>query len=185
MMVFTMVLLTGYTVLQILAVSPNTESNICRSKGVKSLLLWSSSCFYQTRLLTEKASLDELITAKIHFDRFKEKGGVNSDLLWFRLKFFQYNAQRLRINYQEIHFAYEDYLRSDHINLNHQVDYLYYLNSQDLALLAQTTLDNYCGNYLPPHRNDVVDVFAAAFRDLDLSFSLDQCNDILDMRSAG
>lgn len=169
---------SAYTVLLRLTLEVDAEKAPCTEGLLATLAPWSAGCFYHAYYSQEEVSRETLEFEKRMLDRFVKKGGVATDILWYRFKFHQKYQALFQVNFQELHLIHQDYTKSEHIKLENQAEYWHFLHVNGLASLAQQTLNEYCDTYVPGHRDDLVDEISWRLERRSVGLNLDYCRTI-------
>ena len=148
------IVITVFTVIVSTSLEIEAGNTACSNKIIESIVPWDAGCFY-TAFFEENSTDDRLIFEQSKLKEFTSKRGVNSEILWYRLKFHQKYQNKFRSSFEDIHNMYLDYIKSEHFQIIRHVDYLGFLRDMDLIPLSQTTLNHYCDTYIRDKRKDL------------------------------
>ena len=168
---------SGYALLTSMTTKIDAENNICGNAVSRFVASWGAGCYYAA-YFDEGNSIDNkrLVFEQEKLEIFANRGGFSPEILWYRLKFHQKYRNYFRTNFRGLHFMYEDYLSSQHILLDRQTEYYYYLESNDLIPLAQQTLNNFCDTYILIKRESRIEEVRNRLKHKGSSLSLEHCD---------
>jgi hypothetical protein len=161
------------------------NGGVCNTLIPHDIIPWSAGCFYkQAGSSNNENKQAEIDFEKKMLDRFNEKNGVNTEILWYRLEFHIKHQNHYQLSFQDLHQMYSDYTRSQHIKLDRQVAYLGFLLKADLTPLAQSTLNDFCDTYLirERRREAVSKEFEWRLKQQKLPLNLEHCRNVLPTR---
>lgn len=167
---------SSYALLTSVTTKIDPDNLICENAGSRFIASWGAGCYY-TAYFDQSDTIDN---KRIEFERgklenFMRRGGVSPEILWYRLKFHQKYRHIFRTGFQELHFMYLDYLKSQHIVLDKQADYLHFLVQSELHLLAQQTLDDFCDTYILTRREARIEDFAHLLELKQVALAFEHC----------
>lgn len=164
---------SGFAIFTSMTTKIDADDPICENAISRFIASWGAGCYYSA-YFDEGNSIDikRLESERDKLETFASKRGVSPEILWYRLKFHQKFRNLFRTNFQVLHYMYLDYLKSQHISLNRQTDYLHFLVQSELVPLAQQTLDDFCDTYILIRREARIEDFAhrLALKKVALSF---------------
>ena len=175
------ILATAYTLLVLTTYEVKPHNTVCGNPFVRALSPWSAGCYYSA-LFDNSVVIDtELLSFEGNkLNTFVSRGGVTPDILWYRLKLHQKYRNHFRTNFRDLHSMYQDYLSSQHILLDRQTEYFYFLESRDLIPLAQQTLNSFCDTYILVKRESRIEELKNRLSQKGSSLSLEHCKIGLD-----
>jgi len=176
--IFIVVTLYSVVTTNTLLISEEKNDNCSQNSLISHIVPWTAGCFYSALYeKTEQLTKKKLDAESGLLEEFVKRGGVAPDILRYRFLLHQKYQNYFRSSFQVLHGMHNDYTRSNHHRIDHQVEYLKFLQLSDLMPLAQLTLNDYCATYILQRRDDIVENISENLALAKIPLSLDSCRE--------
>lgn len=165
----------AYTILLSTTQPIGSTPTLCKNRIISAILPWSAGCLFEHPDRLTTMTDKEVASQMDRLSNYVDRGGMDSEILWYRLRMYIHYSDVYKIDFQRIHHSYLDYLKADHKLLGRHADYLKFLVDSDLAPLAQSTFNDYCDVYASKRKQDVLPAFRTLFEKLKVTLDFSYC----------